>query len=150
VHLPRSRTLPLLRTPAPFRGLVSVLALAALNAAALSQVPRLIERTRLAQALLDATSARIDPVLALADHGRWPTPEPDAPINVEASDGYRPRARITPDGLAFALARADGREELGLRYTLSPGGTLSWRCSVTAVRAGAPVDPLSLPAECRE
>ena len=70
--LPRSRTLPLLRTPASYRGLVVLLALVALSAAALSLAPALLERARLTEAMMATAPMRIEPALVYAERGRWP------------------------------------------------------------------------------
>ena len=147
--LPRSRTLPMLRTPAPFRLLATVLALSGLCAASIGAMPALSDRARLAAALIDATITRMDPLLEHAHNGRWSSARPiPSPLRGDTADALV--RRVTADGIAITQARRHDRVDLALNHTVSRGDTIFWRCEVRAAEGGAPVVPLSLPAGCRE
>ena len=146
--LPRSRTLPLLRTPAPYRHLVVLLALVALSAAAISVAPALLDRARLTEAMMATAPMRIEPSLVLAERGRWPSGA-ELPWIASSGVGENIESRaVTPHGVAVGLARKGDRVEVELGATVAPGGTLRWQCRVRALD-GAMLDPFSIPSVCR-
>lgn len=151
--LPRSRTLPMLLTPAPFRLLAAALGWVGLCAVVLAAAPDFADRARLAAALIDATATRIDPLLEHAHRGHWPASGPVASLKASAASADPVDAlarRIVADGIVITQTRRNDRVDLALRYTLSPGDTMSWRCRATAADGSDSIAPLSLPAICRE
>jgi hypothetical protein len=147
--LPRSRTLPLLRTPAPFRVLAGMLGWIALCATVLAAAPALSDRVRLGGVLIDATITRVDPLLEHAATGRWPVAGsiPSATTPPDPTEALA--RRITADGIAITQTRQHDRVDLRLRYTMTPGDTVFWECEVRDADGGATIDPASLPASCR-
>ena len=147
--LPRSRTLPLLRTPAPYRHLVVLLALVGLSAALISLAPALLDRARLTEAMSALAPLRIEPSLFLAERGRWPR-DAEMPwvASGDTSENIETRT-VTEHGIAVTLARKRDRVEVELTATAAPGGTLRWHCRASAPDDGATLDPLSLPSVCR-
>ena len=149
--LPRSRTLPLLRTPVPYRQLVVFLALVVLFASAMSLAPALLERARLTEAMFDAAMLRIEPSVLHAERGRWPRAAEMPWLASSDAGGNIVERSLTAHGVAVFLIRKRGGVALELDSALAPGGTLRWRCRVRALPggAGAALDPLSVPAVCR-
>jgi hypothetical protein len=148
--LPRSRTLPLLRTPAPFRLLSAVLGWVGLCAVVVAAAPDLADRARLAAVLTDATATRIDPLLEHALRGVWPARGPIASLKPSADPEDALARRITEDGIAITQTRRNDRVDLALGYMRSRGDTIYWRCRAAAPDGGDRIAPLSLPAGCRE
>lgn len=146
LQLPRSRTVWLLRTPAPFRSLAAFLFLVAVTAAALGQMPAMVDRVHLSEPLTQATALRVDPVVEYADRGRWP-----ASRQVRESDSVPGLSwNLTAQGIELVHARDAKRVRLNLDFVHSPGDTLVWRCRVQALDPDAPLSPLSIPAVCAE
>lgn len=146
--LPRSRTLPMLRTPAPFRLLAAALGWVCLCAVGLHFVPDLAERARFAALLTDASATRLDPMVEHAQRGRWPASRPIASPHRGSDTVDTLMRRIIEDGIAITQTRMNDRVDVAFDYALSRGDTMSWRCRASV--AGGRVAPVSLPAICRE
>ena len=144
--LPRSRTVALLRTPAPYRHLAVVLALVAVPAALWSLLPALSDRARLTEAMFAAASFRIDPSLVFAERGRWPG---EADVALPEAGGNVVERGVSADGIEVLLQRDRDLVTLGLHATPTPGGTVRWHCDARAADAERPLDPLSVPEACR-
>jgi hypothetical protein len=144
LQLPRSRTVWLLRTPAPFRSLAAFLFLVAVTAAVLNHMPALVDRVQLSEPLTHASVMRIDPVVEHADRGRWPA------RRTASEPGSIPELswNHTAQGIELIHSRAAKRVRLNLDFVHSPGDTLVWRCRVRADDADTPLSPLSVPAVC--
>lgn len=147
--LPRSRTVALLRTPAPYRHLVVALGFVAVSAGVLSLVPALLDRARLTEAMFAVASLRIEPSLVHAERGRWPRPDEVALPAPSPSGGNIAEHRTSTQGVAVVLLRDREPVELELRATAAPGGILRWDCYARPGVAERPLDPLSVPAACR-
>ena len=144
--LPRSPTVALLRTPAPYRHFAVVLALVAVPAALWSLLPALLERARFTEAMLAVASFRIEPSLVYAERGRWPGA---SEVALPVSDGNILERTVGADGIAVVLQRDRDRVSLELHTTPAPGGILRWDCLARSDDAERPLDPLSVPAACR-
>lgn len=145
------RTLPMLRSPAPYRHATVLLALATAFAAFLVHVPALLDRARLAAGLFAATAVRIDPVTEYSMSGRWPA-ESTVPVTHSTADQRTDvqTLHVTHDGVALTIARGSDRVRLELNRELTRGGALRWHCRVRPVTIALAVAPMSLPAVCRE
>ncbi len=147
----RRRTLPMLRSPAPYRHATVVLALALAFAAFLAQVPALLDRAQLAAGLFAATAVRIDPVTEYAMSGHWPAESAVQFVHMPAGQRVNVFTQhVTREGVALTIARRSERVRLELNRDLTRGGSLRWHCRVRPVTAGQVVVPTSVPAVCRE
>ena len=139
----------MLRTPAPYRLLSAALGVVGMFSAIAAFMPDFADRTRLAEALIQATLTRIDPMLDHASTGRWPAPGLIATASPSAKDHSDLSQHVTTDGILLIQSRHADRVALALDRTVSPGGTIYWRCRVRAIEGEGVVAPLSVPAICR-
>lgn len=147
----RRRTLPMLRSPAPYRHAIVLLALALAFAAFLTQVPALLDRAQLAAGLYAATAVRIDPVTEHAMSGHWPDESTVQFEHIPAGQRVDVLTQhVTREGIAVTIARGTHRVRLELNRDLARGSSLRWHCRVRPVTAEQVVDPMSVPAVCRE
>jgi hypothetical protein len=150
LQLPRSKTVWLLRTPAPFRSLATMLFLVGVSAALMTHVPALENRARLAEALMKATAVRIEPMVEYANTGRWPGRLHEAALDAVGDSSSDTTSTVTAHGVDVLQSLEGSRVSLSVEFEHSRGDTLLWRCRLRAVDAESHVLPLSAPSMCAE